>query len=184
VDQYTKRCPRCDQTKPWDEYYIDRRRQRPGPYCKPCINSYNRARYVAKAVTHASACKECGARIHPPVRASRPVQFCGTACRQAWHNAQQTREYRRDSQLRSTFGISLEEYDRILQAQGGHCRLCDATEAEAKNGVLDVDHDHASGLVRGLLCHRCNWGLGILQDDPLLLRRAADYLEGLINGDS
>jgi hypothetical protein len=177
MDQCTKRCPRCEQTKPWSEFHIDRRRQRPGSYCKPCLTRYKRDQYVPKALAHAAECKQCGSSITVEGRTSRPVLFCGGPCRQAWHNAQQTREYRRDSQLRSAFGISLADYNVLLQSQDGHCKLCPTTEADSKGGVLDVDHDHATGLVRGLLCHRCNWALGILQDDPALLRRAADYLE-------
>jgi len=177
MDECTKRCPKCELTKPWSEFHIDRRRQRPGSYCKPCLSKHKRDRYIPKALAHAAECKQCGSSITVEERTSRPVLFCGGPCRQAWHNAQQTREYRRDSRLRSAFGISLDEYDRLLQAQGGRCKLCDTTETDSKNGVLDVDHDHATGVVRGLLCHRCNWALGILQDDPVLVRRAADYLE-------
>jgi hypothetical protein len=68
----------------------------------------------------------------------------------------------------------------MLAAQDGRCVLCgavpspDGVKAAAR---LHIDHDHTSGKVRSLLCNGCNRGLGYLQDDPDLLRRAADYIE-------
>lgn len=53
-------------------------------------------------------------------------------------------------------GVTDDEYARILAAQGGHCALCPSTP---KTRRLHVDHDHTTGTVRGLLCHRCNRGL-------------------------
>lgn len=50
-------------------------------------------------------------------------------------------------------GVSDERYEELLAAQGGHCALCPSTP---KTRRLNVDHDHATGAVRGLLCHRCN----------------------------
>lgn len=57
------------------------------------------------------------------------------------------------------------------RAQGGRCLLC----GEVK--PLAVDHDHVTGAVRGLLCKGCNTGIGLLREDPMLLRAAARYLE-------
>lgn len=177
MEEHTKRCPRCGLVKPWSEFHPNRKRGGPGNYCKPCLSEYNRERYVPKDLAHASECLHCGKPLDLKGRTTKPRKFCDKACGVRWHNARQTREYRRDSFLRSTFGITLVEYNERLEAQDGRCLLCFTPEAEARNGVLDVDHDHESGRVRGLLCHRCNWALGILQDDPALLRRAADYLE-------
>lgn len=53
-------------------------------------------------------------------------------------------------------GVSDEQYERLLAAQGGHCALCPSTP---KSRRLHVDHEHRSGKVRGLLCHRCNRNL-------------------------
>jgi len=59
--------------------------------------------------------------------------------------------------------------------QRGSCAICGKGEAE--NGkALAVDHDHESGVVRGLLCDHCNLALGRFQDSPEILRRALDYL--------
>lgn len=66
-----------------------------------------------------------------------------------------------------------ELYDARLESQGGGCAICAATP---KTRRLDTDHDHRTGVVRGLLCHRCNRGLPTWVT-PAWLRAAATYLE-------
>lgn len=73
------------------------------------------------------------------------------------------------------YEISRLEYDKILHDQGGVCKLCLGSQV-GRWDKLDIDHDHVTGKVRGLLCGNCNRGLGLLKDSPELLRRAADYL--------
>lgn len=76
----------------------------------------------------------------------------------------------------SSYGLTPEDYDKLLASQNGVCAICGAKEA--LNGYkLYVDHDHATGKVRGLLCHHCNIALGALRDNPTLLRKAAKYIE-------
>jgi hypothetical protein len=79
------------------------------------------------------------------------------------------------SHLRRLYGVSLERYDEMLTTQGGVCAICEQTCPTGR--YLAVDHDHDTGLVRGLLCSKCNPGLGWFNDDPARLRAAADYLE-------
>lgn len=62
----------------------------------------------------------------------------------------------------------------MLDRQGGACAIC----LQVRTETLHVDHCHATGAVRGLLCGACNRALGLLNDDPGLIRRAADYLDG------
>lgn len=72
--------------------------------------------------------------------------------------------------------FTVEEYDELLTAQGGGCAICFV--ATNKSGRrLAVDHCHETGRVRGILCTNCNVTLGRMNDDPDLLRRAAEYLE-------
>jgi hypothetical protein len=73
--------------------------------------------------------------------------------------------------LKRRYGITAEEVDEMLEAQGGLCAIC-RTEPAAH-----VDHDHDTGEVRELLCFNCNGGLGQFKDDPEVLRAAADYVE-------
>jgi hypothetical protein len=84
---------------------------------------------------------------------------------------------------RNSYGISADEYDMRFAEQGGVCAICRQPETQlgGRRGTtrlsLAVDHDHASGRVRGLLCRNCNRGLGYFNDSPDRLRAAAAYLE-------
>jgi hypothetical protein len=80
----------------------------------------------------------------------------------------------------SRYGLTNGDFEHMLQSQRGLCAICHQPETSTWNGrvrKLAVDHDHATGAVRALLCQRCNLTLGRMQDDPALLRKAADYLE-------
>ena len=85
----------------------------------------------------------------------------------------------RKQSLRSKYGISLEEYDRMHASQEGVCAICLRPETVFSHGKikpLSVDHNHSTRAVRGLLCVRCNSAVGYLQDDPLLAESLAVYL--------
>lgn len=82
--------------------------------------------------------------------------------------------------LRGSFGLSLEDYQRMHDAQGGRCAICDSPENETRNGkvkMLAVDHCHETGKIRGLLCCPCNQAIGKLRDNSAIMRRAADYID-------
>jgi hypothetical protein len=78
--------------------------------------------------------------------------------------------------LKSAYGITPEEYEALLTAQGGGCKVCAAPPEGEKHKCLHVDHDHTTGAVRGLLCHRCNTALGLLQEDKERMLALAAYL--------
>ena len=86
----------------------------------------------------------------------------------------------RESKLANEYGMSLAEYDDLFDQQQGRCAICNQPEtAKGRAGglrSLTVDHCHDSGLIRGLLCSRCNAALGLLRDDPTILLSAIDYL--------
>jgi hypothetical protein len=73
------------------------------------------------------------------------------------------------------YGITHAEYDRMVAAQAGRCAICQRADTGTGRGWY-IDHDHATGAVRGLLCHGCNSGLGHFRDNPLSLQRAIRYL--------
>lgn len=79
------------------------------------------------------------------------------------------------------FGLTPAQYQEMLNAQGGVCAICENTErSTSKTGRikrLAVDHDHATGAIRGLLCANCNKGIGNLGDSVDTLIAAAAYLE-------
>lgn len=76
--------------------------------------------------------------------------------------------------LRRNFGITIEEYNALLEKQNGVCAIC---QSKHKTMRLSVDHCHKTGKVRGLLCGRCNTGIGMLLDSPELVTAAKKYLE-------
>ncbi len=82
-----------------------------------------------------------------------------------------------DSRMRRKYGITAEEYQRLLAAQGGHCAICPATEPGYGRKYFTVDHDHKTGKVRGLLCVRCNTGLGMMEDSADRMEAAAQYIK-------
>lgn len=90
---------------------------------------------------------------------------------------------KKDLDLRYKFNITIEQFDAMMEAQGGTCAICGGVNANGR--ALSVDHDHAccpgkescGSCVRSLLCGDCNMGLGKFRDDPELLRAAIDYLK-------
>lgn len=80
----------------------------------------------------------------------------------------------RRSHLKRKYGMTIEEYDAMLEAQGGGCFLCG--RAPREDISLHVDHDHSTGMVRGILCFCCNNALADFREDPALLAKAAAYL--------
>lgn len=82
---------------------------------------------------------------------------------------------RREYMMRQAYGITMAEWRAMLASQGDRCALCE-TDKPGGRGWM-TDHDHKTGLLRAILCHMCNLGLGTFRDDPTLLRRAADYVE-------
>lgn len=145
----TKHCPRCGLTKPHSEFHRDRQ-NKDGlyGYCKDC----NKAK--AKAWTKAN-----------PEKARAQARRRNAEGRG------------RNSILMRKYGISNADYAEILAAQGGVCAICGRPEA-GRDGHknLAVDHCHTSNAIRGLLCHSCNRGIGLLQDSPEILERATGYL--------
>lgn len=94
------------------------------------------------------------------------------------HVGKSESEVGRMANLRNNYGMTVDQYDAMLVAQGGVCAICGLPQKGGKTSSvnLHVDHDHATSKIRGLLCHNHNVGLGHFQDDPGLLERAAAYL--------
>lgn len=121
---------------------------------------------------HCVVCHKAGKDAR--YRANREKAFAGS---QAWAeaNPDKKQEIGERSRLKK-YGLTLEQYHSMLQAQEGRCHIC----KELFGTLIHIDHDHQSGAVRGLLCHKCNVGLGHFRDDPELLRAAAIYLETVV----
>lgn len=151
----TKTCAKCGQDKPVDEF---RYRQ-----CLDC---------------HRADCRE-RARI---ARAANPEAYRDAVRRYRAQEPERHRLYAVRKHL-ATMGLTVEEYDDLLASQGGRCAICRCGEPGGK-GRWHVDHDHqccgrkraCKKCIRGLLCTRCNVGLGYLGDNAATLLVAADYL--------
>ena len=95
-----------------------------------------------------------------------------------------TKEKGRDKNLRSNYGITLEQYNVMLVEQNHQCKVCGTTDPGGRQAgrggsadVMCVDHCHKTGRIRGLLCHDCNRCLGILKEDVTRLRNMIKYIE-------
>lgn len=93
-------------------------------------------------------------------------------------NTRRTGEVERAYNLLHKFGITVEDYDRMLKEQGGACKVCKSPSPGRKDRKnFSVDHCHRTGKVRGLLCCHCNTAAGNLKDSPELCLKLAEYLK-------
>lgn len=110
-----------------------------------------------------SHCKEChnanGREKYSEDTPSRPKGYC-----------------HRSAHLKRAYGISVAQYDELLEKQNHCCAICNKHEDEEKKN-FSVDHDHISGEIRGLLCAYCNHRVVGRHRDGALLRKIADYVE-------
>jgi hypothetical protein len=90
-----------------------------------------------------------------------------------YYAANKDKRYGED--LKKHYGITLEDYNEMFSAQDGKCAICSGGPNGEKR--LCVDHCHSTGKVRGLLCDKCNVGLGRFNDDLALLEKAIEYLK-------
>lgn len=86
----------------------------------------------------------------------------------------------KDYDLKKAYGIDLDEYNRMFDKQKGKCKICNTHISEINKGhkkCLCVDHCHDTKVIRGLLCDKCNRGLGLFSDDIDVLKSAINYLK-------
>ena len=103
-------------------------------------------------------------------------KLCNRERKQRWHKTEAGKISSANTKLKKRFGITIEEYNKMYDAQDGKCLICEATES-VFNHRLAVDHCHTSGKIRGLLCKACNVGLGNFKDNKSYLQKAIAYLE-------
>lgn len=96
--------------------------------------------------------------------------------RERYRKHASVRERVRNEGLKRTYGITVLQYNQMLEAQENKCAICGMDQSEFPRR-FDVDHCHDTGTIRGLCCIRCNRGIGLLQDSPKILRAAADHIE-------
>lgn len=160
LNRTEKFCNGCKQTLPIDSFGKSKKYGW-SSRCTPCLRKESRERYYIYSQ-------------NPEYRKKR---------------AMQTREYRernprsyltrKKEWLKSLYGMTLEDYDNMLNEQNGVCAIC-FQPCKSKKG-LAVDHNHETGKVRGLLCANCNGAIGMLQEDPAIIDRAKEYILRGIN---
>ena len=160
-----KRCTKCGLVQPRSAFYAAKgTRDGLRGDCKGCFRARAAERYRQNP--------------EPVKRRARQWAIDNPEKRADWQRRyrESGRRQRNDrrSYLKRTHGITVAQYDEMLAAQGGVCAICGRPPREDIS--LHVDHDHATGERRGLLCFRCNNSLGDLSDDPELVANVATYL--------
>lgn len=157
-------CLHCQQQFTRPTYYLERPAG-PQKFCSnTCYNAY-------RSLHRKPAKWRPPATCHP----EKPHVAFGlcTTCYNRKHRAEHIDAYRQAARAyvyRKVYKMSVADYQKMWNSQDGKCAICDTSEK------LDVDHDHATGKVRALLCQAHNKGLGLFTDSPDLLERAASYL--------
>lgn len=156
-----KTCKRCGESKPLEEFHRHKL-TKDGRFniCKACAKLKAREYYAANQ----ERMRELGRQKAQARRDADPA-------------GERAKQYA--ARLKKKYGITKEDYDRMLEQQEGQCAICGVTSPgwpSIESGTFHVDHNHRTGEVRGLLCSTCNQGLGYFKDDPGLLSAAAAYL--------
>lgn len=158
----SRRGTKCGIIKPRSDFYKGR------PDYKRCHQAQQK-----ESRSHPERRAEAVGRVQAWREANR-ARYLGYQRFYRERNRQRLRRAHRERHLKKQYGLSLLEYEALATQQDGVCAICREPEASG----LHIDHDHASGQVRGLLCGRCNKALGLLDDDPLKFRAAELYLLG------
>ena len=106
----------------------------------------------------------------------RPCTAVYNKAYHAKHNERLVRE-NANRHLKRVYGITIEEYESMLDDRDGKCDICGRTDSRHRSGKMQVDHCHESGEIRGILCFPCNSSLGGFGDDIETLRKALKYME-------
>lgn len=152
-----KECSKCEKTKAISLFYKVAGGKRPRPECKSCTNSYH------KKYRNTESGKTATRKARDVYHASPDNRLTNKQNKQQWARFKK-------------YNITKVDFDIMLTAQRGKCKICPKLHKEVRNGLV-VDHDHKTGKVRGLLCDSCNRGLGFFFDSEESLNNAANYLK-------
>lgn len=172
----SKHCGGCNQSKPVSQFG---RRKLSGDglqtQCKKCMTQAAldwRARHPEKKDEYREKGNECNRKRY----ATDPVRRQGVKDNaRKWKEAQPPEKISRmtrNARLLREYGISQADFERMAAEQNHRCLICH------KEKDLAVDHCHRTGVVRGLLCHNCNKGIGHFFEDVETIKRAIEYIEG------
>lgn len=158
-------------------------------YCSDLYKKERAQEYAAQVLSaNRKQCKACNKMKNLKEFPTSKDSYTGyhsycTLCRREINEAHDKKRWsekrdilvrqRRNANYRRRFGMTVENYEIMLSKQGNKCAICSKS---ANIKTLTVDHDHYTGKVRGLLCDKGNWGLGMYKDDVTLLTNAIKYL--------
>jgi hypothetical protein len=128
--------------------------------CSSCKQTKDIAEWYPSSLAKSSYCKKCSNEKAVKTRKRNRTQAVIDRERAGW--------------LKRVYDITVDEYEAMLNKQGGMCAICGASEGARR---LHVDHDHNTGKLRGILCGNCNRGLGQFNDSPEKLMLAYSYLK-------
>jgi len=156
-----KQCSDCKQEKEFILFPPDKR----------CL--YGRAAKCRKCTIVA---KKKYYSKYPEAEAERRRK--NAECGRKWYRKNRVKliEQMKWHRIKKVHGITKAEYESILVAQDRKCAICCSEEPGRQDRHFAVDHDHTTGKIRGLLCQKCNCGIGLLKDDIYLLEKALIYL--------
>lgn len=157
-----KTCNYCHADKPTSDF------NKKGLKCKACTAAYNQAYHAGRKPERRAYDAANKERFK---ERNRKAGRLGSA---RWRKANPDRNT--NNYLRQLYGITLDDYNAIFDAQDGACKICSRPWNPESNKRLAVDHCHATKKIRGLLCDPCNVALGNMQDNPERLEAAAAYL--------
>lgn len=170
----TKVCTYCKKSKTLNCFYnrLDYRTEKPRivAKCKECVREKQRiAYYVKKGVPIRPKWKIKGQKAIKPevIRNKKDNKYPYPS---------QHKKYKKAAYLKCVYNITLDRFDQLLSLQEGKCAICKRDfYKEAKNP--QVDHDHITGVVRGLLCWNCNTAIGHLHEDEVAIENALKYIQ-------
>lgn len=135
---------------------------------KPCKKCKSTTKYVSTMSCEACTRSQGHKRYYEDIEATR--------AKQRQYSATRRREkplLALNAELKYKFGITLDDYNAMLEKQNGGCAICSGTNKTKK---LAVDHDHTTGKVRALLCDKCNRGIGLFDENQDRLYKVIEYL--------
>lgn len=150
-----KTCNKCKFTFPVSFFHKDKR-DGYSSWCKDCRNKHHREYH--KNNKNNLEYKKRRSQQQKAYRARTPRSY----------------EQRKKEWLKSLYGMTVEDYNNLLNSQNEVCAIC-SQPCKTKKG-LAVDHNHITGKVRGLLCANCNGAIGMLQEDPDIIEKAKQYI--------
>lgn len=124
------------------------------------------------------SCAKCGTQIIAgPGQNAQPNRnnYCSPECRKVGRD-EARRKCDFEAHLKRKFNLTKSDYEGMVKDQQGMCAICGEAESSAYFKRLAVDHCHTSGAIRGLLCRKCNAGIGMMKENVRILLNAVKYL--------